>query len=244
MKQTLVFDLDDTLIHCNKYFNLVIDQFVDAMTTWFSGYPGVTAAAIRDKQTEIDIAGVQMVGFKSDHFPQSFLDTYAYFCELTGRKRSPLEMDLLWKMGLSVYEQEAEPYPDMESTLDKLAGEGHHLHLYTGGEPLIQQRKIAKFDLKRYFGERIYIRRHKNSEALEEILQQGRFDRTRTWMIGNSIRTDVVPALRTGIHAIHMQTEKEWLFNVVDIDVQPKGAFLKLNYLRDVPGAISDYVGR
>ncbi|AJY77043.1 HAD family hydrolase [Paenibacillus beijingensis] len=244
MKQTIVFDLDDTLIHCNKYFNLVIDQFVDAMTTWFKGYPDVTADSVRDKQTEIDIAGVQLHGFKSDHFPQSFLDTYSFFCEMTGRKPSPLETDLLWKMGLSVYEQEAEPYPDMEATLDKLAGEGHHLHLYTGGEPLIQQRKIDHFQLERYFGDRIYIRRHKNSEALEEILQQGGFDRPSTWMIGNSIRTDVVPALTTGIHAIHVQTEKEWLFNVVSIDVEPKGAFLTLNHLRDVPSAINDYIGR
>ncbi|GGF90082.1 HAD family hydrolase [Paenibacillus abyssi] len=243
MKQTLLFDLDDTLIHCNKYFYMIIDQFSDLMTTWFSGY-GITADTIRDKQTEIDIAQVHVLGFKSDHFPQSFIDTYRYFSDITGRKMSILEEDLLWRLGLSVYEQEVEPYPNMQATLDQLAEQGHDLHLYTGGEPLIQKRKIERLQLERYFGSRIYVRRHKNNEALESILSEGNFDRDHTWMIGNSIRTDVVPALTAGIHAIHMKSEIEWLYNVIQIDVQPRGAFFTLQHLIEVPDTIHSYVGR
>lgn len=244
MKQNLFFDLDDTLIYCNKYFYFVIEQFVDAMTTWFAGYEGVTADAVRNKQTEIDIAGVAVLGFKSEHFPQSFLDTYNYYCDLTGRKKSKAEQDFLWKLGLSVYDHETEPYPNMEATLDKLAGEGHTLHLYTGGEITIQRRKIEQMKLERYFEKRVYIRRHKNSEALEQILAEGGYDRSLTWMIGNSIRTDVVPALTAGIHAIHMRTESEWQYNVINIEVEPKGAFFTLNNLIEVPPAIHDYVSR
>lgn len=243
MKQQIMFDLDDTLIHCNKYFYLVIEQFVDAMTTWFQGYESVTADAVRDKQTDIDIAGVAVFGFKSEHFPQSFVDTYVYFSDVTGRKRSRSEEDFLWKLGLSVYEHDNEPYPNMEQTLFALADAGHELHLYTGGESAIQRRKIDKLQLDRYFGSRIYIRRLKNSEALETILSEGAFERNRTWMIGNSIRTDVVPALTAGIHAIHMKTKSEWQYNVVQIDVEPKGAFLTLDQLKDVPDAIHRYIG-
>ncbi|MUT67368.1 HAD family hydrolase [Paenibacillus sp. NEAU-GSW1] len=244
MKQHIFFDLDDTLIHCNKYFYLVIDQFVDAMTTWFSGYEGISAEAVRTKQTEIDIAGIAVLGFKSEHFPQSFIDTYVHFSTLTGRKRSSKEQDLLWKLGLSVYEHETEPYPHMEETLDSLAASGHELHLYTGGELTIQRRKIERMQLESYFGQRIYIRQHKNSAALEQILTDGGYDRSHTWMIGNSIRTDVVPALTAGIHAIHMRAESEWQYNVVQIDVQPKGAFFTLDKLLEVPNAIQQYIKR
>ncbi|WP_028610694.1 HAD family hydrolase [Paenibacillus harenae] len=242
MKQQIMFDLDDTLIHCNKYFYLVIDQFIDAMTTWFAGFPLATPQAIRDKQMEIDIACVASFGFKSEHFPQSFVDTYAYFSHLTGRKRSKSEESFLWKLGLSVYEQETEPYPNMEQTLFALADAGHELHLYTGGELLIQRRKIERLQLERYFDSRIYIRRLKNNDALESILSTGEFDRGRTWMIGNSIRTDVVPALTAGIHAIHMRAQTEWEYNVIEIEVEPKGAFLTLDHLKDVPEAIHQYV--
>lgn len=244
MKQQIMFDLDDTLIHCNKYFYLVIDQFIDAMTTWFGSSSLVTVQAIRDKQMEIDIAGVAVFGFKSEHFPQSFVDTYIHFSHLTGRKRLTNEENFLWKLGLSVYEHDTEPYPNMEQTLFSLAESGHELHLYTGGELPIQRRKIEKLNLERYFDSRIYIRRLKNSDALESILSTGQFDRSSTWMVGNSIRTDVVPALTAGIHAIHMRAVTEWEYNVVQIEVEPKGAFLTLDHLKDVPDAIHGYVNR
>lgn len=243
-QQTILFDLDDTLIHCNKYFNLVIDQFIDAMMVWFHSYPDVSELSIRQKQMEIDIAGVKASGFISDHFPQSLLDTYIDLSRLTGRTEASEEIDLLWSMGKSVYEQEVEPYPDMESTLLQLRDEGHDLHLYTGGEPLIQRRKVDRMGLQKYFGDRIYISQHKNIAALEEILTDGGFDRSRTWMIGNSIRTDVVPALTAGIHAIHVEAVTEWEYNMIPIDVKPVGAFLQLQHLRDVPDAIQAYLRR
>ncbi|MFC5648467.1 HAD hydrolase-like protein [Paenibacillus solisilvae] len=241
MKQQLLFDLDDTLIYCNKYFYLVIEQFTDLMSDWFRGH-NITTGTIQDKQTEIDIAGVQVVGFKSDHFPESFIETYRHFSDLVGRSRSIVEEDLLWKLGRSVYEHAVEPYPFMEETLDKLASYGHELHLYTGGELLIQQRKINQMQLERYFDNRIYVRSHKNIEAMETILQDGLFDRSTTWMIGNSLRTDVIPALTTGINAIHMKTDSEWVYNIVGVDVEPKGAFFTLRQLSEVPGSIHGYI--
>lgn len=244
MKQQIMFDLDDTLIHCNKYFYLVIDQFITAMTGWFGGHNSVTAQAIRDKQMEIDIAAVAVFGFKSEHFPQSFVDTYIHFSHLTGRKRSIAEENLLWKMGLAVYQHDVEPYPNMEHTLYSLAEAGHELHLYTGGEHPIQRRKIESLNLQQYFDSRIYIRQLKNNDALENILSTGIFDRSSTWMIGNSIRTDVVPALTAGIHAIHMRAITEWEYNVIGIDIEPKGAFLTLDHLNEVPDAIHQYVNR
>lgn len=243
MKQQILFDLDDTLIYCNKYFFFVVDQFVDSMTTWFRGYEPVSAGAVRDMQMERDIALIGNTGFKSEHFPQSFIDTYVHYSDLTGRKRSVVEEDFLWKLGMSVYDHETEPYPHMEETLDALAEAGHELHLYTGGELLIQRRKIERMNLERYFdAARIYIRQLKNNEALEQILANNAFDRTATWMVGNSIRTDVVPALTAGIHAIHMRTMEEWHYNVIQINVQPKGAFLTLDHLREVPQAISRFI--
>ncbi|PZD93692.1 HAD family hydrolase [Paenibacillus sambharensis] len=240
MKQTIMFDLDDTLVHCNKYFYLVIDQFVDLMKTWFASHP-LTTDEIRDRQTEIDIAGVQTSGFKSEHFPESFVETYRYFAGLYGRKTNPAEEDNLWKLGLSVYESETEPYPYMEETLLKLQMAGHDLHLYTGGEPLIQFKKIERFQLERYFDERIYVRQHKDIQALESIVSEQGFDRDNTWMVGNSIRTDIVPALTAGIHAIYIPTETEWQYNIVEINVEPKGQFLTLQHLPDVPTAINEY---
>lgn len=243
MKQTLLFDLDDTLIHCNKYFHLILEQFSDLMEEWFQPL-GIPKSEILRKHTEIDIAGVQVFGFKSEHFPQSFVDTYRYFSQLTGRPSSPLEEERLWKLGMSVYELEVEPYPHMEETLEALAREGHDLHLYTGGDARVQQNKIDRLKLQRFFDDRIYIRQHKNTEAMEQIIKERGLDRSSTWMIGNSLRTDVMPALKCGIHSVYLQHENEWQFNVVPIEQQPSGAFLTLQSLIEVPPAIRGYLDR
>ncbi|WEK55859.1 MAG: HAD hydrolase-like protein [Candidatus Cohnella colombiensis] len=241
MKQTILFDLDDTLVYCNKYFHAIVAQFQEKMNEWFAP-SGVTREEMMKKHEEIDIAGVQVLGFNSEHFPQSFVDTYRYYKQLTGRSGSGLEEDQLWKLGLSVYDIEIEPYPLMEETLDSLARQGHELHLYTGGDHLIQRKKIDQMRLERYFQDRIYVRMHKNTSALEKILSEGQFDRTQTWMIGNSIRTDVMPALQCGIHSIYLKQEEEWSYNVIPIDTKPTGAFFTVTALPQVPPAIHDYL--
>ncbi|MFD0670223.1 HAD family hydrolase [Cohnella sp. GCM10027633] len=241
MKQRILFDLDDTLIYCNKYFHFILDQFADEMSTCYAA-AGLGRDQIMSKQSEIDVARVQIDGFKSEHFPQSFVDTYRYFAQLTGRTPSVYEEEKLWKLGHSVYELQAEPYPMMEETLFSLAESGHELHLYTGGDYAIQHRKIDSLKLERYFGNRIYVRMHKNTSALEQILTEGGFDRDMTWMIGNSVRTDVLPALQCGIHAVYLKQDGEWTYNVVPIDATPRGAFLTLNALPQVPPAIQDFL--
>ena len=241
MKQTILFDLDDTLIYCNRYFFKVIDLFADWMADRFRR-EGLDPAEVRRVQAEIDIAGVQVVGFDSEHFPRSFVETYRHFAALFGAKPSRDDEETALRLGRSVYELETEPYPHMEETLERLKEEGHELHLYTGGDPDIQMRKIDRFELRRFFGSRIHIRRHKDAEALENIAASCGFDRSRTWMVGNSLRTDVIPALKAGINAIHVQVEKEWQYNIVRVDVEPKGAFIRLRQLKDVPAAIAGYV--
>ncbi|MBB6730316.1 HAD family hydrolase [Cohnella zeiphila] len=241
MKQNILFDLDDTLIYCNKYFNLVQDQFVDLMTDWFAPF-GIGRGAIMDKHSELDIAGVQSFGFKSDHFPQSFVDTYDYFSRLTGRAASQDERLRLWRLGNSVYDHEVEPYPFMEETLLTLAAEGHRLHLYTGGDAIIQRRKIERMNLERFFEDRIYVRMHKNTDAMKDILKQGRFDEDRTWMIGNSLRTDVLPALECGIRAIYLKRDQEWAYNLLNIETPSSSAMLTLTELNEVPPAIQQHI--
>ncbi|MCY9529833.1 MULTISPECIES: HAD family hydrolase [Paenibacillus] len=240
-KQTILFDMDDTLIYCNKYFDIVIHQFLDTMTTWFNS-SNMSAQEIKSVQSKFDIAGVQKNGFQSEHFPRSFIDTYDHLCNLTGRDSSEEEKEQLWKLGLSVYDMEIEPYPGMVETLELLRDQGHELYLYTGGEPVIQQRKIDQMKLSAYFGDRIFIRQHKTAEALAEIVKEQGFSPANTWMIGNSVRTDVQPALLAGLHAIYLKRPNEWLYNVIDIEIEPQGALYTLEKLADVPRVIEEWL--
>lgn len=240
MSQQILFDLDDTLIYCNRYFYRAIDSFAEQLVAWFKD-PIVTVDEIKNMQTELDTLLIADSGFKSEHFPQSFINTYQHYCQLIGRASSPVEIDKLWKIGLAVYGHETEPYPFMEDMLMQLSRQGHELHLYTGGEQKIQLRKIHDMTLDRYFEDRIYIRQVKNIPALDELLTAHSFERERTWMIGNSIRNDIVPALSAGINAIHVEVPDEWHYNIINIDVEPKGQYLAVQSLEQIPPVISRY---
>ncbi|URN93907.1 MAG: HAD family hydrolase [Candidatus Pristimantibacillus lignocellulolyticus] len=240
MSQQILFDLDDTLIYCNRYFFRAIDKFAEQVVSWFN-HPMVTIDEVKTKQTQLDTLLIAESGFKSEHFPQSFIETYYHYCQLIGRASSPIEIDTLQKLGRAVYGHETEAYPHMEDTLKQLTEQGHQLHLYTGGEQKIQLRKIQDMSLDRYFDDRIYIRQLKNIAALDELLTANSFERERTWMIGNSIRNDIVPALSAGIHAIHVVVPDEWCYNIIDVNVEPKGQFLSVQSLQQIPPFISRY---
>ncbi|MED4402217.1 HAD family hydrolase [Metabacillus fastidiosus] len=234
-KQNILFNLDDTLAYCNRYFNQVIGEFADQMTIWFDS---ITKEEIKQKQLQIDVAAISQHGLKSERFPESFIGTYKYFCDLTGKEKKKDEIQYLRKLGLKVFEIPVEPIPYMNETLQLLKEEGHELYLHTGGDEANQRRKIAQLELATYFENRVFISEHKDTTALSDILKTINADPKVTWMIGNSLRTDIVPALEMDIHAIYIPAETEWQYNVVEVNVEHSSAFLTVNSLQEVPAII------
>lgn len=129
----------------------------------------------------------------------------------------------------------------MEQTLTYLKETNHFLYLYTGGEWEIQWRKIRQIGLERYFEDRIFISRHKTTETMQKIIEEQALNPEQTWMIGNSIRTDVIPAFHSDLNAIHIPAEKEWSYNQIALNITPPRAFYTVNRLREVPSIIIEH---
>jgi putative hydrolase of the HAD superfamily len=238
-KQYIIFNLDDTLAYCNRYFNQVIGEFTDQMMTWFDT---INKDEIKQKQLEIDMTAISKHGLKSERFPESFVNTYIYFCDLTGKEKKNEEIEYLRELGFKVFKIPVEPIPFMSETLQRLKKEGHELYLHTGGDEENQSRKIAQLEIATYFERRIFISEHKDTTALSDILKTIKADPTVTWMIGNSLRTDIVPALEMNIHAIFIPAEKEWQYNVVEVNVEHSSAFLTVNSLQEIPDVIHQHI--
>ncbi|MCM3728817.1 HAD family hydrolase [Neobacillus cucumis] len=238
-KQNILFNLDDTLSYCNRYFNLVIDEFADQMMAWFDT---ITEEDIKQKQLQLDVAAISEYGLKSDRFPESFVGTYKYYCNLTGREKKKDEIQYLRELGFKVFEIPVEPIPYMNETLQRLKEEGHELYLHTGGDEANQRRKITQLELTTYFEHRIFISEHKDTTALSDILKTIKADPNVTWMVGNSLRTDIVPALEMDVHAIYIPAEGEWQYNMVEVNVDHSSAFLTVDSLKEVPDVIDKYI--
>jgi putative hydrolase of the HAD superfamily len=206
------------------------------------GSKRINEEQIRKKQQEIDLIGVEQLGFTLDHFPQSLVDTYLFLCDLYNEMPENETKEKLRLLGQSVYHMDIEAYPDMVETLNQLKQSGHILFLYTGGVTEVQFRKINQLGLEYFFENRIHVARHKTIEEMDRLLHRIQADRSNTWMIGNSLRTDIVPALESGIHAIFIPADNEWNYNIVEVKTEPAGAYLTISSLNQVPNAINAYL--
>ncbi|WP_200760201.1 HAD family hydrolase [Effusibacillus dendaii] len=244
MSQHILFDLDDTLIHCNKHFTLTRELFLDLMMSLFQDFP-VERSLIDKTQEKIDMAGVEKWGLGKNRFPDSLVQTYRLMCQKYGKIPEQKEEARILELGHSVYDFDIELYPYAMNTLEKLIKQGHDLYLYTGGDFQIQTQKVLEAGLDVIFPEqKRFIYEHKNTKVLRHILTRYNFHPQKTWMVGNSARSDIRPALETGIHAIHIPDEFGWKYDRVELDVPAKGEFHVLRSIADVPDVIAEIAGR
>ncbi|MGG1677034.1 HAD family hydrolase [Neobacillus sp. NRS-1170] len=237
-QQTLIMDLDDTLIHCSKYFKESKNKFADQMLDWFHS---ATKEEILQKQLEIDLKNVEEFGLHSSLYPESLVLTYKYFCVKYGRGITDCEVEHIHSIGQSVFQIDVQPFPYLYEVLERLQDDGHDLYLFTGGDKENQRRKIDQLGLENYFEQRVFIFEHKNSDALQLVLDEIKTEKNSTWMVGNSLKTDIKPAIDLGINAIHIPAEFEWSYNIVDIDIVPNGTVAELQSLLQLPEYLRDY---
>lgn len=240
--QHILFDLDDTLIHCNRHFIITREKFLDTMVELFRGC-AVDRTLIDDTQRQLDVLGVEKKGLGKHRFPESLVETYRLMSEKCERPLRKTEEEKIKELGYSVYDYEVEMYPDALRTLELLQKEGHELYLYTGGDFQIQTQKVLQAGLDIMFPEdRRFVFEHKNSMALRSVMRHTGLSARQTWMIGNSARNDIRPALELGLHVIHIPDAFGWEYDHVELDIPAKGHFHVLRSIRDVPGIIEQSV--
>lgn len=205
----------------------------------FKNYP-IEREIVDQTQQQIDIAAVKQRGLGKNRFPESLVQTYRLMCNKYGKPIIKQEEQELLELGHAVYDFDVELYPDAMPAIRKLKEQGHELYLYTGGDYQIQTQKVLDAGLDGIFPEtRRFICEHKNTLSMKKILRQGNFRRESTWMIGNSARNDIRPALELGLHAIHIPDEFGWDYDNVELDIPAKGHFHVLKSIREVPDVIS-----
>ena len=242
MKQHILFDLDDTLIHCNRFFNQARKEFLDAMLHFFRAHP-IDRHMIDETQHHIDMTGIEQYGLGKHRFPESLISTYRLMCDKFGKAVMEKEQQELLGIGYGVYTNPIEMYPHAHETLERLFREGHELYLYTGGDHEIQTAKVLNAGLSDIFPEhRRFISEHKNRNVLSEILERNNLSHHQTWMIGNSARNDIRPALEEGIHAIHLPDQGGWKLDQADLNVPLRGRFYTLDTIKRVPDVIREHL--
>jgi len=153
-----------------------------------------------EKLDEIDIGHINEQGFSKERYPLSLVKTYHHFCHKFGKKILNETEKEIANIGRNVFQQIPEPVEGVDVVLNNLK-ERYLLILATLGDPEIQHRKIKNSGLKDYF-QAIYVLNYKTADEYLQILVKHNLNREKTWIIGNSIRSDLNPGLRLGLNCI------------------------------------------
>lgn len=208
-----MIDADDTLWENNIYFERAIESFIKVVA-----HPVLSATEVRDRFDLFEATRIHTHGYGVDAFHASLL---AGFEHLTGTARSKAHTDALTDCALHVRGAAIELLQGVERTLTAL-GRRHTLMLVTKGSLAEQTGKLRRSGLSHHFTH-VEVLREKHADAYRDLLQRYELELATTWMIGNSPRSDINPALAAGTHAVYVPHPSTWVLEQEVISHPPQG---------------------
>jgi putative hydrolase of the HAD superfamily len=204
----LVFDADDTLWENNFLFERVVEDFL----SWLD-HPVLDRASLRAILDDVERANSAAYGYGSQVFLRSLSDCLH---RLRERPASAAEQQQILSLATDLIEHRIELMPGVGETLIELSSR-HQLFLLTKGDESEQRAKLEVSQLEHHFRS-VHIVAEKNVDTYLRLERQLQLDPAETWMIGNSPKSDILPARRAGWNAVFIPNPHTWALEHQDMD--------------------------
>jgi len=214
--QTLLFDADDTLWENNIYFERAISSFIS-----YLDHRVHTPEEVREHLNHVERATIKAHGYGLQSFRRSLISCFE---QLTDQPVSPEKHERIVSFAQSIADQEIEVLPGVSKTITVLA-ERHRCILVTKGADAEQREKLRRSGLAQHFAA-VEVLAEKNDTAYRLLAEKHDCDPTRTWMIGNSPKSDINPALAAGLHAVFIPHDFTWVLEHEVVNPAPAGQHL------------------
>lgn len=219
----LIFDADDTLWENNIYFEAAFDQFCE-----YLNHSSMSPVQVRAVLDEIEKVNAQIHGYGSKNFARNLAEC---FHRLAEREVSELDLEAVREFAFAIIRRPMELIAGVHETIQELSSR-HELTLFTKGDPEEQRLKIERSGLANYF-EHAAIVKEKNASAYRQLASERAFDTERTWMIGNSPKSDINPALAAGLSAVFVPHPRTWQLEHEEVpEIHPR--LLRVDTIRDL----------
>ncbi|MEI9980410.1 MAG: HAD family hydrolase [Edaphobacter sp.] len=214
--QTLLIDADDTLWENNIYFERAIASFIS-----YLDHRVHTAEEVRGHLNRVEHDTIQSHGYGLHSFRRSLITCFEQLTDapMTDEKHRRIE-----SFAQSIADQEIELLPNVEPALADLATR-HRLIMVTKGDQVEQTDKLRRSGLATHFTA-VEVLPEKHHDAYRSLAGHHGCDACNTWMIGNSPRSDVNPALAAGLHAIFIPHDFTWVLEHETVNQPPPGQHL------------------
>jgi len=226
MASTLLFDGDDTLWANNHHFEVAIERFTALVAgeAW-------TEAAIRDELDRVEEAAFHQGGAGKGAFGRNMREAAT---GMVPAARLPAVLDAVDGIVRDMGTTEVTLMPGVVDTLAELCGR-HVLGIVTRGDPAEQWAKIDGSGILERFTH-IEVVRDKDEATYRGLVAAWHLDPATTWMIGNSPRSDILPARAAGMRAVYIPNPATWRLELADLDAADDGVITL--------GAFEELLGR
>ena len=214
--QTLLIDADDTLWENNIYFERAIAAFIS-----YLNHHEYTPAQVRQTLNGVERETILAHGYGLTSFTRSLVTCFE---RLSPEPVTEEKAARILGFARSIEEQEIELLPGVAETLADLATR-HRLILMTKGNQAEQADKLARSGLSELFSS-VEIVAEKDPQAYRDVLLRQEIAARSAWMIGNSPKSDINPALAAGLHAVFLFHPDTWVLEHATVDPAPEGQHL------------------
>jgi putative hydrolase of the HAD superfamily len=219
----IAFDADDTLWHNESLYTSVQDRFKELLATY------EPAEVVEQRLYQTEMRNLPLLGYGIKAFTISMIETAI---ELTGGAITGREIQVIIDQTRAMMEAEIQVFDQVEEVLAQLAGY-YHLMLITKGDLLDQEGKISRSGLGGYF-KYIEIVSSKTQETYSRILSSHRIDPARFLMVGNSMRSDILPVLELGGQAVYIPHELTWQHEHAEPVREEHNGFFEIKHITEL----------
>jgi Predicted hydrolase (HAD superfamily) len=216
-------DADDTLWHNEVIFERVHERYRALLARYHD------AATVDRTLLATETRNLELYGYGVKGFTLSAIETAI---ELTAGKISADEIRTLLQLGREMLDHPVELLADVAETVPLLA-KSHRLLLITKGDLPDQERKLRKSGLASHFSG-IEIVSEKDRSTYAGILQRHAIAPAEFLMVGNSLKSDILPVLELGASATHIPYHLLWMLERIDVLPDAPGRFFELKQLREI----------
>jgi putative hydrolase of the HAD superfamily len=214
--QTLLIDADDTLWENNVYFESAIAGFIS-----FLDHREYTAEEVREVLNQVERDAIVTHGYGLHSFAHALVDTFE---KLSVEPVTPELHKRIHSFAHEIAERPVELIAGVPETLEYLSGR-HHLILMTKGSPAEQSGKVERSGLKELFAA-VEIVAEKDETTYRATISKYELPSDETWMVGNSPKSDINPALAAGLHAVFIPHGDTWILEHEEVNAAPPSQLL------------------
>lgn len=227
MITTIAFDADDTLWHNERIFLSTKDKYTSLLAEYHD------KVYIERHLDATETKNIKHFGYGVKGFTLSMIETA---CELTEGRITGDKIKQIIQFAKEMLASPIEVLDGVKDTIESLSGE-YRLMCITKGDLLDQEAKLARSGLGEYF-DALEIVPRKVAQTYEDILRRHNISKDEFVMVGNSLKSDILPVIEIGAKAVFVPYETEWFHEAVSAEELEGKIFTTLDNI----STLSDWI--